>query len=355
VHVTPFVRAKSCTSRLMAPRKFEQLTAPLVQRDARARRRKALRDAKLDPSGLDGVRSLVGRARRALPHLQRAVEGFFGKPPLKDLDPDQVVGARRRDPGPTCSPATAPPTTNWLLLDVDPALAGGWRRMGRPRRARHPRATPPFRSRRRAGVHQPSRTARRAMGDPRGAGARRELVSDNRLARAASSCAASPPLVGGARPRIAVTFQVDAGRAAVGLGPRKKNHRRGQAAIVGENPPTAFSDDEVRAPCCRRVSRTRSRTATQRAPRRATRRSRVVARRHARSARAGWPTSSIRTRRSRLDPGDGGAGSGAWSAADHRAIKGRPSKAPQPRERGPSLRGAWTAPVSQRAFRAQAR
>jgi molecular chaperone HscA len=63
---------------------FESMTASLVQKTL-APVRQALRDAKLKTGDIDGV-VLVGGATR-MPHLQRAVEGFFGKPPLKDLDP----------------------------------------------------------------------------------------------------------------------------------------------------------------------------------------------------------------------------------------------------------------------------
>jgi len=69
-------------------REFEGITAPLIQK-ALGPTRKALRDAGLTVSQIDGV-VLVGGATR-MPHLQRAVEAFFQREPLRNLDPEQVV------------------------------------------------------------------------------------------------------------------------------------------------------------------------------------------------------------------------------------------------------------------------
>ena len=51
--------------------------------------RKALRDAKLKPDDLQGV-VLVGGATR-MPQIRRAVAEFFGREPLTNLNPDEVV------------------------------------------------------------------------------------------------------------------------------------------------------------------------------------------------------------------------------------------------------------------------
>lgn len=68
---------------------FESLIASLVQRTAVACRR-ALQDAEVEPSQIDGV-VLVGGSTR-LPLVRRFVaELFGGKQPLGDIDPDQVV------------------------------------------------------------------------------------------------------------------------------------------------------------------------------------------------------------------------------------------------------------------------
>ncbi len=67
---------------------FDTLIAPLLERTGRAVRR-ALRDAKLEPSDLDGV-ILVGGATR-VPRVRRYVAELFGREPLCDIDPDLVV------------------------------------------------------------------------------------------------------------------------------------------------------------------------------------------------------------------------------------------------------------------------
>src|SRR5262249_31013088 len=61
---------------------------PLLDRTARACRR-VLKDAGIDAAELDGV-ILVGGSTRS-PVVRDAVRAIFGKEPLCDLDPDQVV------------------------------------------------------------------------------------------------------------------------------------------------------------------------------------------------------------------------------------------------------------------------
>jgi molecular chaperone HscA len=87
--------------------RFEAITQTLVQRTLTPTR-KALRDAKIAPADVKGV-VLVGGATR-MPVIRRAIEQFFGQPPLTNLDPDQVValGAAIR---PICWRATAAATT----------------------------------------------------------------------------------------------------------------------------------------------------------------------------------------------------------------------------------------------------
>ncbi|MGE3298307.1 MAG: Fe-S protein assembly chaperone HscA [Porticoccaceae bacterium] len=99
--------------------RFAELTADLVQKTLTPTRR-ALRDAGLATEQVDGV-VLVGGASR-MPQVRAAVAEFFGKPPLTDLDPDQVVAlgaaiqanvlAGNRD------------GDDWLLLDVIPLSLG---------------------------------------------------------------------------------------------------------------------------------------------------------------------------------------------------------------------------------------
>jgi molecular chaperone HscA len=68
--------------------RFDELIAPLLARTGAACKR-ALKDAELAPGDLDGV-ILVGGATR-VPAVRRYVAKLFGKEPLADIDPDEVV------------------------------------------------------------------------------------------------------------------------------------------------------------------------------------------------------------------------------------------------------------------------
>ena len=111
--------ASSCTWGSRA-REFEEITAPLVQKTL-GPTRKALRDAGLAVAQIDGV-VLVGGATR-MPHLQRAVAGFFRREPLVNLDPEQVValGAAIQANALAGNRAAG---DDWLLLDVIPLSLG---------------------------------------------------------------------------------------------------------------------------------------------------------------------------------------------------------------------------------------
>ena len=99
--------------------RFDELIRPLLERTATACRR-ALKDAGHKPEQLDGI-ILVGGSTR-VPAVRRYVAELFGKEPLADIDPDQVValgaavqadllaGEGRRD--------------DVLLLDVIPLSLG---------------------------------------------------------------------------------------------------------------------------------------------------------------------------------------------------------------------------------------
>jgi molecular chaperone HscA len=96
---------------------FDALIAPLLERTGRAARR-ALRDAELEATGLDGV-ILVGGATR-VPAVRSYVATLFGRPPLADIDPDLVVafGAALQ------ADQLGRDTAETLLLDVLPLSLG---------------------------------------------------------------------------------------------------------------------------------------------------------------------------------------------------------------------------------------